>query len=53
MNQQLGRNYEGIRRDLFGFKVSRHIVFYRLISDEQVEITRILHDRMDLKNRPK
>ncbi|MBU2912914.1 type II toxin-antitoxin system RelE/ParE family toxin [Reichenbachiella agariperforans] len=53
VNQQLGRNYEGIRRDLFGFKVNRHIVFYRLISDEQVEITRILHDRMDLKNRPK
>ena len=52
-NQQQGRNYEGIRRDLFGFKVNRHIVFYRIISNELVEITRILHERMDLKNRLK
>ena len=52
-NQQKGRNYNGIRRDLFGFKVNRHIVFYRIISDELIEITRILHERMDLKNQLK
>lgn len=45
--------YDGIRSDLFGFKVNRHIVFYRIISNELVEITRILHERMDLKNRLK
>ena len=50
-NQQLGRNYAGIRKDLFGFKINRHIVFYRIITDQQVEITRILHERMDFKNR--
>ncbi|WP_258105697.1 type II toxin-antitoxin system RelE/ParE family toxin [Marinoscillum sp. MHG1-6] len=52
-NQQQERNYEGIRRDLFGIKVNQHIVFYRIISNELVEITRILHERMDLKNRLK
>ena len=52
-NQQQGRNYEGIRSDLFGIKVNLHIVFYRIISNELVEITRILHERMDLKNRMK
>ena len=52
-NQQQGRNYEGILGDLFGFKVNRHIVFYRRISSELVEITRILHERMDLKKRLK
>ena len=52
-NDQQGQNYEGIRRDLFGFQVNRHIVFYRIISNELVEITRILHERMDLKNRLK
>ncbi|MFZ9045611.1 MAG: type II toxin-antitoxin system RelE/ParE family toxin [Cyclobacteriaceae bacterium] len=51
--QQQERNYEGIRGDLFGFKVNRHIVFYRIISNELVEITRILHEQMDLKNRLK
>jgi len=48
-----GRNYDGIRVDLYGFKVNRHLVFYRIISNELVEITRILHERMDLKNRLK
>ncbi|MEQ8714513.1 MAG: type II toxin-antitoxin system RelE/ParE family toxin [Cyclobacteriaceae bacterium] len=47
------RNYEGIKKNLSGFKVNRHIVFYRVISQELVEITRILHERMDLKNRLK
>ncbi|UII18974.1 type II toxin-antitoxin system RelE/ParE family toxin [Fulvivirga ligni] len=52
-NQLQGRNYEGIRSDLFGIKVNRHIVFFRIISAELIEITRILHERMDLKNRLK
>ncbi|MBV6640732.1 MAG: type II toxin-antitoxin system RelE/ParE family toxin [Cyclobacteriaceae bacterium] len=52
-NRDHGRGYDGIRSDLFGFKVNRHIVFYRIISNELVEITRILHERMDLKNRLK
>lgn len=48
-----GRNYDGIRRDLYGFKVNRHIIFYRIITNGMVEIARILHERMDLKNRLK
>lgn len=52
-NPDHGRNYDGIRGDLYGFKVNRHIVFYRILSNELVEITRILHERMDLKNRLK
>jgi toxin ParE1/3/4 len=47
----LGRNYEGIRTDLFGLKVNRHIIFYRIIKTNLIEISRILHQRMDLKNR--
>ena len=50
-NPNQGRNYDGIRHDLLGFKVNRHVVFYRVTSNELVEISRILHERMDLKNR--
>lgn len=50
-NPDLGKNYPGIRNELFGFKTNRHIIFYRKSSDKPVEITRILHERMDLKNR--
>jgi len=50
-NPSLGRNYEGVKKELFGVKTNRHIIFYRKTSEEYVEITRILHERMDLKNR--
>lgn len=48
---ELGKNYDGITKDLFGIKTNRHIVFYRKRINQPVEITRILHERMDLKNR--
>ena len=47
----LGKNYEGIIKELLGFKVNRHIIFYRKSDDKSIEIIRILHERMDLKNR--
>ncbi len=50
-NPDLGKNYEGIAQYLFGLKINRHIIFYRKMSSEQVEITRILHERMDLNTR--
>ena len=47
----IGKNYGGIKDELFGLKANRHIIFYRKIEDKPIEITRILHGRMDLKNR--
>lgn len=50
-NPSLGKNYDGVKKELFGVKTNRHIIFYRRIPNAYVEITRILHERMDLKNR--
>jgi toxin ParE1/3/4 len=50
-NPELGKNYDGITKDLFGLKTSRHIIFYRKRINQPIEITRILHGQMDLKNR--
>ena len=47
----IGKNYEGIKNELYGLKANRHIVFYRKSNINPIEITRILHERMDLKNR--
>ena len=47
----LGKKYEGISKQLFGLKTNRHIIFYRTKSENYIEITRILHERMDLKKR--
>jgi toxin ParE1/3/4 len=52
-NPKLGKNYDGIMTTLFGLKATRHIIFYRKLSTNEIEITRILHERMDLKSRIK
>lgn len=48
---QLGKTYPAIYPDLMGKLTSKHIIFYRILEDETIEITRILHERMDLKNK--
>ena len=50
-NQILGRNYIEIEKEIFGFKSGQHIIFYRIINKNEIEIIRFLHSRMDLKNR--
>ena len=50
-NPELGRHYSMVTENLLGFKAGRHIIFYRKIAENDVEITRILHEQMDLKNR--
>ena len=50
-NQTLGKNYNEIQKDLFGYPSGRHLIFYRILNLAKIEIIRILHSRMDLKNR--
>jgi len=46
-----GKKYKVIYSGLLGIKAGKHIIFYRQINKDRVEITRILHERMDLKRR--
>ncbi len=48
---QIGKVYPEIYLGLKGKLTSKHIIFYREMEDQSIEITRILHERMDLKNR--
>ena len=48
-NPEIGKNYDGIKPELFGLKANRHVIFYRKSEVNPIEITRILHERMDLK----
>lgn len=50
-NPELGKIYNGISKDLLGIKIEKHIIFYTSVSKNEIEIVRILHERMDLKNR--
>lgn len=46
-----GKNYPEVREDISGLKVGLHIIFYRKLKGNKIEIARILHSRMDLKTR--
>jgi toxin ParE1/3/4 len=50
-NPFLGKNYDGITENLLGLKTNRHVIFYRTLNHNYLEIIRILHERMDLKKR--
>ena len=49
-NPTLGKKYEQITENLLGFRAGKHIIFYSVVSVREIEIIRILHERMDLKN---
>lgn len=49
----LGKDYSIIAGNLLGFKTGKHIIFYIRTSSDTIEIIRILHENMDIKNRIK
>lgn len=45
----IGKTYDKILSNLLGYRVGKHIIFYQLVEDDEIEVIRILHERMDLK----
>ncbi|MGX7668891.1 type II toxin-antitoxin system RelE/ParE family toxin [Flavobacterium pedocola] len=50
-NPEFGKSYEIIASNVLGYKCGEHIIFYKEISKHEIEIIRILHGMMDLKNK--
>ena len=50
-NPRIGKSYDQIVSGLLGFKFGEHIIFYFIIDNQEIEIIRILHSRMDLKTK--
>ena len=48
-----GKKYSEVTKNLLGFRAGRHIIFYRRLEGNEIEITRILHEQMDLRSRLK
>ncbi len=46
----MGKSYEIIEKNVLGFKTGQHIIFYRIITEKEIEVVRILHSMMDMKN---
>lgn len=47
----LGKNYDDLRVGYRGLSVKSHIIFYRISNQDSIEIVRVLHQRMDYKNK--
>lgn len=46
-----GKNYDIAQKGVLGWKTGEHIIFYKAISESEIEIIRILHGMMDLKRK--
>ena len=47
----LGKSYEVVEQHVLGFKTGQHLIFYRIVAAQEIEVIRILHGMMDLKNK--
>ena len=45
-----GKSYEIVERNVLGFKTGQHVIFYRIVTEKEIEVVRILHGMMDMKN---
>ena len=52
-NFMTGKSVEQIRKNYRSTKIKTHLIFYRKVENDVVEIVRILHQRMDIKKRLK
>lgn len=50
-NPNIGKVYTEISENLCGMKSGNHIIFYQLISGDEIDVIRILHESIDLKTR--
>lgn len=47
----LGKRYTEIEEGIRGYRVGKHIIFYRKTENDKIEVLRFLHEAMDLKSR--
>jgi toxin ParE1/3/4 len=45
-----GKSYEVVERNVLGFRTGQHVIFYRIVTEKEIEVIRILHGMMDMKN---
>ena len=50
INPLIGKDCNDVRAGYRKFPVGKHLVFYRQLKTEQIEIVRVLHEPMDSEN---
>jgi toxin ParE1/3/4 len=52
LNPKNGKNFNKIRKGYFQSQIKSHFIYYKInLKTKQVEIIRILHQRMDIESR--
>lgn len=46
-----GKYYPEVHDEILGYKIGQHIILYKYSKSGKVEVARMLHSCMDLKNR--
>lgn len=50
-NFEMSRDFGRIRKGYRYSKVKSHLIFFKKTNDNEIEVVRILHERMDIENR--
>ncbi|WP_396165938.1 type II toxin-antitoxin system RelE/ParE family toxin [Flavobacterium sp.] len=50
-NFETAKDFETIRKDYRYSKVKSHLVFFKKTKNNEIEVVRVLHERMDIKNK--
>jgi toxin ParE1/3/4 len=50
-NFESTKDFSHFRKNYRYTKVKSHLVFFRIIENTEIEVVRILHEKMDIKNR--
>ena len=50
-NFQTTKDFGSTRKDYKYSKVKSHLIFCKKVGNKEIEVVRILHERMDIKNR--
>jgi toxin ParE1/3/4 len=50
-NYTMARDFGNIRKSYRCSKVNSHLIFFKRNNQHQIEVIRVLHERMDIKNK--
>ena len=50
-NLDMARDFEKIRKSYRYSKVKSHLIFFKKDKTNEIEVVRVLHERMDIENR--
>jgi toxin ParE1/3/4 len=50
-NPKFGKAYDSVISNLQGFRTGRHVIFYRELKPDTIEVARILRERIDVNRK--